>query len=75
MSGPGLTAPPGAGNCSTGSLTTLRSMAWWTSHCGGPHGQLLLALSLTIEGDQITGYELIGDPARLHHLDLAVLAA
>jgi RNA polymerase sigma-70 factor (ECF subfamily) len=40
-----------------------------------PHGHLLLALSLTIEGDQIAGYELIGDPARLRHLDLAVLAA
>jgi hypothetical protein len=36
---------------------------------------LLLALSLTIEGDQITGYELIGAPTRLRHLDLAVLAA
>ena len=33
-----------------------------------PHGHLLLALSLTIEGDQITGYELIGDPTRLRHL-------
>jgi len=37
--------------------------------------RLLLALSLTIEGDQITGYELTGAPARLRHLDLAVLAA
>jgi RNA polymerase sigma-70 factor, ECF subfamily len=38
-----------------------------------PHGRLLLALALTIEGERITEYELIADPARLRRLDLAVL--
>jgi RNA polymerase sigma-70 factor (ECF subfamily) len=39
-----------------------------------PHGRLLLALTIAIDGEQITGYELIGDPTQLQHLDLAVLA-
>jgi RNA polymerase sigma factor (sigma-70 family) len=38
-----------------------------------PGGRLRLVLALTIDGAQITGYELIADPARLHHLGLAVL--
>ncbi|MFV8128745.1 sigma-70 family RNA polymerase sigma factor [Streptomyces syringium] len=38
-----------------------------------PHGRLLLALTLTIENDRITAYEVIADPARLRRLDLAVL--
>ncbi|GAA1245211.1 sigma-70 family RNA polymerase sigma factor [Kitasatospora nipponensis] len=40
-----------------------------------PHGRLLLALTLTIEGDRITAYEVLADPARLRRLELAVLAA
>lgn len=39
-----------------------------------PHGRLLLVLTITIDGEQITGYELIGDPTQLQHLDLALLA-
>jgi RNA polymerase sigma factor (sigma-70 family) len=38
-----------------------------------PHGRLRLALTVTITGEQITAYELIADPDRLQHLDLAVL--
>lgn len=38
-----------------------------------PHGRLQLALTVTIEGERIAGYELIADPARLRQLDLAVL--
>ncbi|MEV4974828.1 sigma-70 family RNA polymerase sigma factor [Streptomyces scopuliridis] len=38
-----------------------------------PRGRLLLALTLTIEGERITGYEVIADPARLQRLELAVL--
>ncbi|MFG2833214.1 sigma-70 family RNA polymerase sigma factor [Streptomyces sp. NPDC048434] len=38
-----------------------------------PRGQLLLALTFTIEDDKIAGYEVIADPARLQRLDLAVL--
>ncbi|MEC3980568.1 sigma-70 family RNA polymerase sigma factor [Amycolatopsis sp. H20-H5] len=38
-----------------------------------PHGRLLTVLTLTVEGDRITGYEVIADPARLRRLDLAVL--
>ncbi|HLH23282.1 MAG TPA: sigma-70 family RNA polymerase sigma factor [Chloroflexota bacterium] len=38
-----------------------------------PHGRLLLALAVRIEGEQIAEYELIADPARLQQLDLAVL--
>jgi RNA polymerase sigma-70 factor (ECF subfamily) len=37
-----------------------------------PRGRLLTALTFTVSGDQITGYELIADPARLRQLDLAV---
>jgi RNA polymerase sigma-70 factor (ECF subfamily) len=38
-----------------------------------PRGRLLLALTFTIEGEKIAGYELVADPARLQQLDLAVL--
>jgi RNA polymerase sigma factor (sigma-70 family) len=38
-----------------------------------PRGQLLVALTFTIEDDKITEYEVIADPARLQRLDLAVL--
>jgi RNA polymerase sigma-70 factor (ECF subfamily) len=40
-----------------------------------PRGRLLLALTITIEDDRITEYEVIADPARLQQLDLAVLEA
>ncbi|MEU8782283.1 sigma factor [Streptomyces sp. NPDC048637] len=40
-----------------------------------PRGRLLLALTLTVEGERITTYEVIADPARLRQLDLAVLDA
>ena len=38
-----------------------------------PHGHLQSALVVTIAEDKIVKYELIADPARLQHLDLAVL--
>ncbi len=38
-----------------------------------PRGRLLLALAVTIEGEKISGYELIADRARLAALDLAVI--
>ena len=38
-----------------------------------PRGELLLALTLTVADGRITGYDVIGDPARLRDLDLAVL--
>ncbi|MER5280160.1 sigma-70 family RNA polymerase sigma factor [Streptomyces sp. NPDC002809] len=38
-----------------------------------PRGRLLFALTLTVEGDRITEYDVIADPARLQRLDLAVL--
>jgi len=38
-----------------------------------PRGRLALALTFTIAGDRITGYEVIAEPARLRELDLAVL--
>ncbi|MEU4493739.1 sigma-70 family RNA polymerase sigma factor [Streptomyces sp. NPDC023998] len=38
-----------------------------------PRGRLLLVLTLTIEGEKITEYEVIAAPARLRQLDLAVL--
>lgn len=38
-----------------------------------PRGQLLVALTFTIEDDKIAEYEVIADPARLQRLDLAVL--
>jgi RNA polymerase sigma-70 factor (ECF subfamily) len=37
-----------------------------------PRGRPVTALTFTFSGDQITGYELIADPARLRQLDLAV---
>ncbi|MFD6162064.1 sigma-70 family RNA polymerase sigma factor [Nocardia sp. NPDC060256] len=38
-----------------------------------PRGKLLLALTVTVRDDQVAGYEVIADPARLRELDLAVL--
>jgi RNA polymerase sigma factor (sigma-70 family) len=38
-----------------------------------PHGRLVVALTFTVEDDQITGYDVIADPERLRLLDLAVL--
>ncbi|MFJ4526952.1 sigma-70 family RNA polymerase sigma factor [Streptomyces nigrescens] len=38
-----------------------------------PRGRLLLALTVTVEGERISAYEVIADPARLRRLDLAVL--
>ncbi|MER7076719.1 RNA polymerase sigma-70 factor, ECF subfamily [Saccharopolyspora kobensis] len=38
-----------------------------------PRGRLLLALAITVDGNKIARYELIGDPARLRTLELAVL--
>jgi hypothetical protein len=40
-----------------------------------PGGRLVIALTFTIEGERITSYEVIADPARLRELDLAVLTA
>jgi RNA polymerase sigma-70 factor (ECF subfamily) len=39
-----------------------------------PHGRLLLALVVTVEGERVAGYEVVADPARLRGLELAVLA-
>ncbi|ATL31150.1 sigma-70 family RNA polymerase sigma factor [Streptomyces formicae] len=38
-----------------------------------PHGRLLLALVIRVEGDRVAAYEVVADPARLRALDLAVL--
>jgi RNA polymerase sigma-70 factor (ECF subfamily) len=38
-----------------------------------PGGRLRLAVTVTLTGDRIAGYELIGDEGRLARLDLAVL--
>jgi RNA polymerase sigma factor (sigma-70 family) len=38
-----------------------------------PGGRLQLVLLVTVAGDQVTGYELVADPARLAQLELAVL--
>jgi RNA polymerase sigma factor (sigma-70 family) len=38
-----------------------------------PRGRLLLVVTFTIEDDKITGYELVGDPARFDQFDIAVL--
>lgn len=38
-----------------------------------PHGRLLLALTVTIENERISAYDVIADPARLAQLELAVL--
>ncbi|BCK73226.1 hypothetical protein Srufu_071790 [Streptomyces libani subsp. rufus] len=40
-----------------------------------PRGRLLLALTLTVEGERITAYDVIADPECLRQLDLAVLDA
>ncbi|MFI6044868.1 sigma-70 family RNA polymerase sigma factor [Nocardia sp. NPDC051321] len=38
-----------------------------------PRGALLLAITVTVRGDRVAGYQVIADPARLRELDLAVL--
>lgn len=38
-----------------------------------PRGRLVLALTFTIEGDRVAGFDVIADRARLAQLDLAVL--
>ena len=38
-----------------------------------PRGKLCLVLAFTIEGDKITDIDVIANPTRLRHLDLAVL--
>ncbi|HVV12177.1 sigma-70 family RNA polymerase sigma factor [Amycolatopsis sp.] len=38
-----------------------------------PFGKLLIALSVTVSGDRITGYEVITGPDRLHALSIALL--
>jgi RNA polymerase sigma factor (sigma-70 family) len=38
-----------------------------------PHGRPLSVMTFTVAGGQITGIEIIADPARLRELDLAVL--
>ncbi|MFT2019473.1 sigma factor [Streptomyces sp. 796.1] len=38
-----------------------------------PRGRLWLAITFTVHGDEITAYDVVADPARLHALDLAVL--
>ncbi|MEV6426423.1 sigma-70 family RNA polymerase sigma factor [Nocardia sp. NPDC051463] len=38
-----------------------------------PRGRLLLALTVSVEGDRIAAYEVYADPARLRQLELAVL--
>ncbi|MEV5746954.1 sigma-70 family RNA polymerase sigma factor [Actinoallomurus sp. NPDC052308] len=38
-----------------------------------PHGRLLLALVITVAGDQVAEYDIVADPARLRRLDLALL--
>ncbi|MER5209838.1 sigma-70 family RNA polymerase sigma factor [Streptomyces sp. NPDC002838] len=38
-----------------------------------PRGRLLLALTVSVEGERITAYDVIADPARLGRLDLGVL--
>ncbi|MFI9508559.1 sigma-70 family RNA polymerase sigma factor [Nocardia sp. NPDC052566] len=38
-----------------------------------PRGRLLLALTLTVRGDQVAGYEVIAAPDRLDALDITVL--
>jgi len=38
-----------------------------------PRGRLLAALTFTLEGERITGYDVIADPAKLLRLDIALL--
>ncbi|MEU5212705.1 sigma factor [Streptomyces sp. NPDC020742] len=38
-----------------------------------PHGRLRLVLTVATEGDRITGYQVLADPARLRRLDLGAL--
>jgi hypothetical protein len=38
-----------------------------------PRGKLVLALTFTFANDKVTRVEVVGDPARLRELDIAVL--
>ncbi|MFI0408858.1 sigma-70 family RNA polymerase sigma factor [Actinomadura sp. 3N508] len=38
-----------------------------------PHGRLQLAIAITVRDGRVAEYDLIADPGRLRHLDLAVL--
>ncbi len=38
-----------------------------------PRGRLLIALTLRVEDERITAYEVIADPGRLRRLELALL--
>jgi RNA polymerase sigma factor (sigma-70 family) len=40
-----------------------------------PRGRLVLVLALTISGDKITGIDILADPDRLNHVELAALEA
>ena len=80
--------PPGAATTATGARTVAQQTvvfgrrsrfaepALVNGSVGAvvaPRGRLLLVLTFTIEGEGITGYEVIADPARLRQLELAVL--
>lgn len=39
-----------------------------------PQGKLVLVMHFTIEGDRVVAIDVIGEPARLHAMELAVLA-
>ncbi|HET6704332.1 sigma-70 family RNA polymerase sigma factor [Amycolatopsis sp.] len=40
-----------------------------------PHGRLVLALTVTVEGERVAAYEVIADPARLAALHVTLLSA
>ncbi|MEV5713997.1 sigma-70 family RNA polymerase sigma factor [Amycolatopsis mediterranei] len=40
-----------------------------------PHGRLVLALAVTVEGERVAAYEVIADPARLAALHVTLLSA
>ncbi|MBE8522820.1 sigma-70 family RNA polymerase sigma factor [Amycolatopsis sp. H6(2020)] len=40
-----------------------------------PHGRLMLALAVTLEGERVAAYEVIADPARLAALHVTLLSA
>jgi len=40
-----------------------------------PHGRLMLALAVTVEGERVAAYEVIADPARLAALHVTLLSA
>lgn len=53
------------------------AVAAWVDGAPGvvvaPGGRLLLALRMTFDGDRISGYDVVTDPARLRTLEVAVL--